>query len=437
MALIDVVKYQSNNNEFCWKFPSEDLRFGTQLVVNIAQTAFFVKGGKILDQFESGTYTLASGNLPLLNKIINIPFGHKSPFKAEVWFINLISKLDNKWGTATPIQIEDAKYGVVVPIRAFGQYGFKISNPRKFIELIVGNIRIYTAHDITEYFKGKIISSITSLIGNKLIKEGMSVLQIPSYLDEISHFCQEKISDEFNKYGIEIVNFYFMSINIPENDPSVIELKEVKAKAMRINVIGKDIYQFDKSTDVLKAAAENEGGSSNLMNAGMGLGMGLGVGGSMGGQMANIGNQMKTELNQKNELRCQNCNTLLDPDSKFCNNCGEPIGKINSITKITNAECYKCGFSFPQTSKFCPNCGKSYNPCSNCGADNPPETSNCIKCNSAMPIYCPECNTKVDGNAKFCPSCGHNFIKTCPKCNTKLQHNKKFCPECGTLIEDK
>lgn len=112
MAIIDVVKYQASSEDFVFKFPSEDLRFGTQLIVSISQVAFFVKGGQILDQFESGTYTLKSENIPLLNKIINLPFGSESSFKAEVWFINLISKMDVKWGTSTPIQIEDPKYGV-------------------------------------------------------------------------------------------------------------------------------------------------------------------------------------------------------------------------------------------------------------------------------------------------------------------------------------
>ena len=78
MAIIDVVKWEDNQKEFCHKFPSEDLRVGSQLVVNTAQTAIFVKGGQILDEFTAGTYTLKTENLPLLNKLISLPFGGKS-----------------------------------------------------------------------------------------------------------------------------------------------------------------------------------------------------------------------------------------------------------------------------------------------------------------------------------------------------------------------
>ena len=289
MALIDVVKYQANDNEFVFKFPSEDLRFGTQLVVSISQVAFFVKGGKILDQYESGTHTLKSENIPLLNKIINIPFGSSSPFHAEVWYVNLISKLDVKWGTGTPIQLEDPKYGVIVPVRAYGQYGFKINNPRTFLESLVGNMISFTAEKISTYFKGKILSSLASLISSKLVRENVSILEINALLDELSDFALNKLKSDFDKFGIELVNFSFISINVPEEDPSIIKLKEAKDIAAKVKIIGRDIYQMERSFDVLDKAAQNEGGAvGNLMGAGIGLGVGLNAGNQMGNISSNL-----------------------------------------------------------------------------------------------------------------------------------------------------
>jgi membrane protease subunit (stomatin/prohibitin family) len=291
MAIIDVVRYQSNDKEFVYKFPSEDLRFGTQLIVSISQEAFFVKGGKILDHFESGTYTLKSENIPLLNKIINLPFGSKSPFSAEVWFVNLISKMDVKWGTSAPIQLEDPKYGVIVPVRAFGQYGFKIKEAKLFLETLVGNMTVFSSDKIRDYFKGKVLSSLTSLISSKLIKENISILEINAMLDEMSDFALNKLNSDFNKFGIELVNFNFISINVPEEDPSIIKLKEAKDIAAKVKITGRDIYQMDRSFDVLDKAAENESGTvGNLMGAGIGLGVGLGA----GNQMGNISNNLNT-----------------------------------------------------------------------------------------------------------------------------------------------
>jgi membrane protease subunit (stomatin/prohibitin family) len=299
MALIDIVKYQADDSQFVWKFPSQDLRLGTQLVVNTSQKAFFVKGGKIFDEFDPGTTTLKSGNIPLLNKLINLPFGGDTPFQAEVWYVNLISKLDNKWGTSTPIQLEDPKYNVIVPVRAFGQFGMSIEDPRKFLESLVGNMSDFSTLKVVEYFKGKVISTFTSAIGRKIVLEGISILQMHVLLDDLSEFCKEKIKEEFSRYGIKIENFYIMSINVPEDDPSVIKLKEAKDLAARVNIAGKDIYHADRSYDVLDKAAQNEGSLAGTMGAGMGLGLGFGVGNIMGNMASNMNfgqNQQQTEM---------------------------------------------------------------------------------------------------------------------------------------------
>ncbi|MDH6307401.1 membrane protease subunit (stomatin/prohibitin family) [Dysgonomonas sp. PFB1-18] len=298
MAIFNVIKYQGSDKEFAWRYPYDNLNIGSQLVVNTSQTAFFVRGGVIYDQFAPGTYTLKTNNIPLLNKVINIPFGGETPFKAEVWFINLINKLDCKWGTLNPIQLEDPKYGVIVPVRAYGQYGIKICRPKIFLETLVGNMDSYSSDKILEYFKGKVLSSLTSLVSQKLVSENISILEINAHLDSMSAFCQEKLSIEFKKYGIDVVNFFFMSINASEDDSSVKKLKEAKDFAARIKIIGRDNYQMDKSFDVLGKAAENEGMSSNFIGAGIGMGVGMGVGnqiGNMSNQMVNTNPQIQTQ----------------------------------------------------------------------------------------------------------------------------------------------
>jgi membrane protease subunit (stomatin/prohibitin family) len=292
MALIDIVKFDGNSEEFVWKFPSENLRLGTQLVVKSGQIAIFVKGGKILDEFKEGTVTLKSGNIPLLTNLLSLPFGGDTPFQAEVWFVNILSKLDVPWGTVRPIQLEDPRYGVVVPVRAFGQFGFHVTEPRQFLEKIVGTAKVFTATQITDYFKGVMLSSVNSNIGKAVVKQNVSLLQISAFLDEIGSFCKEKIAADFQQFGLEILNFYFQSINIPEEDPSFIKLKEIKTKATELNIVGRDIYQLDKSMDVLKTAAGNEGLAGLLMQSGMGAGMGMMMGAQLGGQAG----QMMTSL---------------------------------------------------------------------------------------------------------------------------------------------
>ena len=290
MALIDVVKCSMGTRELISKFPSDDLRLGTQLVVYPGQTAFFVKGGQILDEFEAGTYTLKSANIPLLSAFINLPFGSQSPFKAEVWYINTLAILDSKWGTATPLQIEDPKYEVIVPLRAYGQYGFKIENPRLFLESLVGNMTAFTTEKLNKYFKAKIMSLLNSSISNKLTKDGISILNINSHLHDIATYCKQQISLAFQKYGLEMQEFDVVSITPRDDDKSFQKLKEAKDLAARLKITGRDIYQMERSFDVLDTASQNEGAAGSLINAGLGLGVGMNV----GNQMGNVVSKMNT-----------------------------------------------------------------------------------------------------------------------------------------------
>ena len=117
MAIIDRIKYDGNSNGSQWlsyKCPSEQFVLGSQLIVNQGQEALFFKGGEALDLFGPGTHTLSTGNLPILNKLVNLPFGGKTPFSAEIYYINKTANLDMKWGTSTPIPLEDPKYGLIL-----------------------------------------------------------------------------------------------------------------------------------------------------------------------------------------------------------------------------------------------------------------------------------------------------------------------------------
>lgn len=279
MNVADIIKWESNAHEVVHKFESDNLRLGSQLIVYPSQTAFFVKGGKICDEFICGTYTIKSENIPLLEKLINIPFKNETPFKADVWFVNQIEFLDCKWGTLSPLQLEDPKYEIIVPIRAFGQYGFKIAKPRVFLERLVGNMSSFATSKVAEYFRGVILSKLTSIIYNKMKQDNLSVLNINSNVEELAEYAKIAITDVFRRYGLELSLFNIISISINESDPSFVRLKESKDAAAEIKIIGRENYQMTRSFNVLEKAAENDNG---IAGAAVGLGAGVGIGGVVG-----------------------------------------------------------------------------------------------------------------------------------------------------------
>ncbi len=299
MAFIDRIKYDApDDTPFVWKYPSEQIKIGAQLVVNQSQEVLFVKSGEALDLFDSGTHTLSTGNIPILNKLINLPFGGDTPFTAEVWYVNKTVKRDLKWGTPSPIQVMDNSLGFPVSVRSFGKWGARIKNSRSFIKQIVGSQLGADDQKIHSYFIGEIIQSLSKIIATAINVNNISILQITSALDELSKFSFELIQKEFDRFGLELVNFNIESINIPEEEMDKIQKvfeKTLEAKELSKVNVGQG-FSAIKTFEVLNSSANNQSDGSGLgamLGAGIGLGAGLPIGGQLG-QSLNIQNNQNT-----------------------------------------------------------------------------------------------------------------------------------------------
>jgi len=424
LAIVDVLKFNSDASIFAWKYPNSELSTWTQLIVNESQEAILLKNGQIADVFGPGKYVLSTDNIPVLQKLINIPFGGKSPFSAEVWFINRSFALDIKWGTVTPIQVQDPKYGVFVPLRAFGQFGLQVEDSRKFLTKLVGTMPFFNTKTMTDYFKGLYITRVKDRISSCLVSSKISILEINSHLDEISAALAEQLKKEFAEYGIKVESFYVNDINVPENDPAVKQLKSALAKRAEMDILGYN-YQQERTFDTLNTAAGNQGAAGTVMGAGMGLGMGFGIGGAMGNAAGNMDNVMSTREDKK---ECPACHAKIGASLKFCPECGADTQKSSGA----ELKCSSCGAPFAPGTKFCADCGRKINACKNCGNDIADGATKCTACGKTV---CPQCGSSLNENAKFCAECGYSLVKKCSNCGTEITGNTKFCSNCGTKVE--
>ncbi|MFC6649090.1 SPFH domain-containing protein [Paenibacillus rhizoplanae] len=387
MAIIEVVKYDGPPGVFAWKYPNQELGTWTQLIVNESQEAILFKGGEALDSFTAGRHTLSTANIPILSNVVNLPFGGKSPFTAEIWFVNKTNSMNVKWGTSAPLQLQDPKYKLMVAVRAFGQFGVRIEDPRKFLLKLVGTLPVFDQDTMVSYFRGLLMSNINELISSYLVHKKISILEINAYVVEISKHIQGRLSSSFLDSGIELNNFYIDSINIPDDDPATQRLKEALAKKAEMDIIG-FTYQQERSFDAMEEAAGNPGNiGAGMMNAGLGLGMGFGL----AGPAAEIATRMTRSMSLDGSTGSQ---PAPDAASKSCSGCGT----LN-----------------PADARFCTGCGRSL--------QTPPEAENEV---------CHSCGKAVIPGAKFCPHCGEGLILKCAGCGHEMKPGQKFCPECGT-----
>lgn len=321
MAMIHVLKWDAAPRVFAYRFENCELNHKSQLIVTESQEAVLVKEGLFYGPIGPGRHTLETKNFPFLSKMVStLATNRKTPYTAEVWFLQKSAALDLKWGTSDPLIVEDAKYHIALPIRAFGQYGIRISDSCRFLARFMGRLPAFTEKTLAGYFKGAIVTRAKDAIASVMEKENCSLLQIGTRLNDISASLERRISEDLADYGVELKLFMVNSISADDADPSVAQIKTALAKKAEMDIIGYS-YTQERSFDALQAAAGNEGNAGTVMGAGIGLGMGAGVGLPMGNAMMAIAKN----INPDGAKHCVNCGCELPSQAKFCPGCGTKI----------------------------------------------------------------------------------------------------------------
>lgn len=334
--IFDVIEFfDETGRQMVHRLPehgSGDFRLGSQLIVRESQAAVFFRDGKSLDTFGPGRHTISTANIPLLTGLISIPFSGETPFKAEVYFVNLREFLEQKWGTPEAITLRDSELGMV-RLRAFGTYSMQVSEPQLFVNKVVGTQGLYQTSQIQGFLRGIIIAKLTDLLGE--LKK--SLLDLPSMYDEIGAGAKAKVQDDFNALGIALKTLYVTSIS-----PTEETAKAIDERASMGAIGNMQAYLQFKTARAMTEAAGVPGGM-----AGAGVGLGAGVG--MGAAMAQMMTQAMQPGAQAATMMCPSCSAQIPAGSKFCPQCGGKIGG--------EMICPNCKADVPEGSQFCPNCG--------------------------------------------------------------------------------
>src|SRR5215217_3350481 len=220
--IIDVIEAPDQGpNEMVARVPdagSGDFRLGSQVIVRESQRAIFYRDGKSLDTFPPGRHTITTANLPILSGLLRLVTGGNNVFTAEVYFVNLREFTDMKWGTPQPISLRDTDLGLV-RLRAFGQYSMQVSDPKRFVDQIVGTQGVYSTPQIEDYLRNAIISRLTDVLGQNM----KSIFDLPQLFDEIGAGMRAKVQDDFTAMGIALKQFMVVSITPTDETAKAID----------------------------------------------------------------------------------------------------------------------------------------------------------------------------------------------------------------------
>lgn len=353
---------------------SAEIKMGAQLIVRDNQACVFFKDGKGLDVFGGGRHTLTTKNLPILTKILSLPWGFTSPFRAEVYFVNLKTFINQKWGTKDPVAFKDSRLGLV-RLRAFGLYTFRIAEPVLFIRTVVGTQGVYTSEMIGDYLRDVVVARINDLFGERLD----SIFELPQQYDELALEIRERLTDDFSKYGMLLTDFFIHSITPPS------EVQRMIDERSGLEAVGDlDAFFKFKAAKAMgdAAAAGGAGGAGAAAAGGMGVGVGAGLGMMIPGLLAQsvapgaAAPAASAPAAAAPAGSCPKCRAAAAPGARFCGACGE--------TLAGQTFCGLCGTGASQTARYCPNCGNRL----------------------ASSAACPQCGAPLSEGAAYCTGCG-------------------------------
>ena len=367
---IEVIEWLDDSQDtILYRFPvaGQEIKNGAQLIVRESQVAVFVYEGQVADVFTPGRYTIDGGNTPILSKLGAWKYGFNSPFKSEVYFVNVKQFTDMKWGTSNPIMLRDNDFGIV-RLRAFGAYSLRVADPGGFIKEVAGTNAHFQTEDIDAQLKRAIVTEFSDALGEMKIP----ALDLAAQYKELGEAIRAKINEDFRGYGLEVTKFYVENISLPP------EVEAAMDKRSSMGALGDaNRYMQFQAADALRDAAQNEGGGAGL---GAGLGAGFAVGGQMANAFGNINQPGGGQGGGQQTVPCPSCGKQNAAGTKFCGDCGANM-------EAAKVPCVKCGAELREGAKFCSECGSTQEKakCANCQAELAPGAK-----------FCPECGTKTE-----------------------------------------
>ncbi|NPV46918.1 MAG: SPFH domain-containing protein [Armatimonadetes bacterium] len=340
MDLLDVIEWQDvSGNEIVHRWPTYGpgtIRLGAQLTVRESQVAVFFRDGKALDVLGPGRHTLETANIPLLQRLINLPFGGETPFQAEIYFVNMRTFTGLKWGTPSPIIFRDAELSMV-RLGANGAYTCRVGDPQLFVNEVVGTENRYDTESVVDWLRDFIVARFQVALGEQL----RTVLDLPLQMESIAAAAQTRLAEDFRNYGLELVDFLVTSITPPEE---VMKLIDERAGMEAVGDTRRYLqFQTAQAIGDMPSAG---GGGSDAVATGVGMGAGVAMGAAMAGAMKDA---MSSPSSAEAEAKCP-AGHPVPAGAKFCPQCG---------AALAGGFCAECGRPLPTGAKFCPECGKA------------------------------------------------------------------------------
>ena len=148
-----------------------------------------------------------------------------------MYFVTTRLFTGNRWGTANPILLRDANFGVV-RTRDYGTYDFQVTDPKTFLKEVVGTDETFRL----EKFEDTMRSRIVSIFSEAVAKAKVPVLDLATRYGELGEALLPVINPFVQgKYGLAITGFVVENVSVPPEVEGAIDKRSSMAAVGNLN----------------------------------------------------------------------------------------------------------------------------------------------------------------------------------------------------------
>jgi membrane protease subunit (stomatin/prohibitin family) len=359
----------SAKGQIVYKWPDQNIRKFSRAIVEPDAVAVFMSQGQVMGVLTPGQHTLDASELPFLGMFVDWA-SNSNAFKAELYFVGAREYPHCRFGGRLD-EVQDPVSGLIVTLRAFGEYALRVLDPVKLIVNLVGTVDVTNNEAITGWVAQQLLKVTRTAVTTQLMAGAWPILGLSMHSPDIEKAAGPAANEQLADYGLAIARFGNLDVNLDDDDNA--RLKKLAVDTSYSRLAGGFLQAAQ--AEALQGAGEGMaqgGGAVTPMFLGAGLGM--------AGQMMQAPQQ-------------------------------PPVAPPPGTGFAGSGQGY--GQQPPQ-------------------APPPAAPAEAAAPAAEATIECPQCHSAVRAGSKFCAECGTPMARHCTNCNAGLSATAKFCAECGT-----
>ncbi len=347
--------------QIVFKWPDITIRRFTRAIVNADEMALFVNTGQVVQTLGPGRHQIDANELPGLGAVIDSITGGNA-YRAELYFVGTREYTGFKFGGRVD-DVQDARTGLVVTLRVFGDYAVRVTDPVRLITNMTATVDVTDNERIAGWVSDQLLKVLRTHVTTQIIRNSWPILGLMAYSAELEQATIEAANGQLVAYGVQLTRMGNFDVNLSPEDEQ--QLKQLAKDTSYAQLAGG--FQNYAAGEMALGAGQGMAKGGGAADGAF-LGAGFGLASAFGAQQAQAQQAQAQQAAQAQAAQqagaqygaqpqqvrsgpvCASCQAQNPAGAKFCMGCGQALAPAVQ-------HCTECGAELPASAHFCSGCG--------------------------------------------------------------------------------